>query len=484
MVGLGFGLGMAVLVGIFVLAPGCKGKTDVSFEIALPRALVQTTAWFEVGAFRDASCGALRPMLLNGVPDGSSKRLAFLRRDATAPRVGDLAAWKYAFVAVAKGDDCAVLATGCAEAEMRSDDKVAIPMDTNDPPTGACGLGSSSQAARCVPANDNSDPSVGSRCSLELLGAGPLANPVGGGGTLVSAPAIAATPSGFVIVSREIDPKGASARVTVLPIDPGGGALNPTRPLLKGRCANSDETDGIGLVMNGSDGNIVLARSACGDTPALERLSFTTKPEVAIDPNFISSPAPAQKLTLSNAHVAATRPGGSVVAFLENGAALLSTVKPGSGVVAPSGTFGGTASMTGAWVAASDRVLAVLGAGPAGDATPGGTDAGGGGTGGGDTGSTLRLVITPPRPPPTSSVPTAGRARPSCFQANGARSQRSADASSCSATAAVPGARSPPERSISTRPRPRIQTASRWRAAVRPPRATSPCSTTRRTSRC
>jgi hypothetical protein len=385
-------LSLSLLAGLSAVAPGCNGKTDVSFEIALPSSLVQTTTWFEVGAFRDASCAAVRPMLLNGVPEGAAKRLAFRREDPTAPKVGDLPAGKYAFAAVAKGDNCEVLATGCVEAEMGSEEKVDIAMDANDPPSGACGLGSSCQAARCVPANDNADPSVGARCSLELLGAGPLANPVGGGGTLVSAPAIAATPSGFVVVYREIDPNGASARVTVLPIDPGGGALDPTRPLLKGRCANSNETDGVGLVMNGSDGNIVLARSACGGTPGLELLSFTTKPEVAIDSNFINSPAPAERLTLSNGHVAATRNGASVVAFLKDGAALLSTVKPGSGVVAPTGTFGGTANITGAWVAASDKVLAVLAAGPAGGAVP----VADGGTGGGDdTGPTLRLVIAP-----------------------------------------------------------------------------------------
>lgn len=389
---------LVVLVGLASLAPGCKRSKEVSFEIALPTDLVQTTAWFEVGAFRDASCAALRPMLLNGVPEGSATRIAFRRDDATSPKVGDLPTGAYAFVAVAKGDDCAVLATGCVEAEMGDDEKVAIPMDTNDPPSGACGLGSACQAARCVPANDNADPSVGAQCSLELLGAGPLANPVGGGGTLVSAPAIAATPSGFVIVYREIDPNGASARVTVLPVDPAGGALDATRPLLKGRCANSDETDGVGLVMNGSDGQIVLARSACGGRPGLELLSFTTKPEVTIDPNFRSSDSPtAQKLALSAGHVAATRPGGSVVVFTEDGASRIATVVPGTGVASPSGSFGGTTNVTGAWAAASDKVLAVLAAGPGGSVPAGdaGAEGGAGGGGGDDTGPTLKLVMVP-----------------------------------------------------------------------------------------
>lgn len=383
------------------IGPACKSKKDVGLEIALPSSVVPTTAWFEVGAYKDARCGAVAPMLMNGVPEGAAARVAFRREEPQAPRFGALATGSYAFAAVAKGEDCTVLATGCVEAEMGKTDTVAIDMTATAPPSGACGLGAACQAARCVPANDNADPSVGSQCSLELLGAGPLANPVGGGGTLVSAPAIATTPSGFVVVYREIDPNGASARVTVIPVDPGGGALDPTRQLLKGRCANSDETDGVGLVMNGSDGQIVLARAACGGRPGLELLSFKSKPEVTIDANFRSSDSPtAQKLELAGGHVAATRPGGSVLVFTEDGASRIATVQPGMGVAAPSGSFGSTTGVTGAWVAASDKVLAVLSAGPnaatpVGDAGPvgdGGKDAGGGVD---DTGPSLTLVMAP-----------------------------------------------------------------------------------------
>ncbi|MDB4937032.1 MAG: hypothetical protein JWP87_4004 [Labilithrix sp.] len=390
---------LAVLIAGAVVGPGCKGTPQVGLDLALPNEVVPNTVWFEIGAFRDASCEALGPMLMNGVPDGATTRVAFRRDDAQSPRVGDLATGKYAFAAVAKGEDCSVLATGCVEAEMGSTDTVAINLNATDTPSGGCGLGASCQAARCVPANDNADPSVGAQCSLELLGAGPLANPVGGGGTLVSAPAIATTPSGFVVVYREIDPNGASARVTVLPIDPAGGALDPTRPLLKGRCANSDETDGIGLVMNGTEGQLVLARSACGGKPGLELLSFSSKPEVTINPNFMTSDSDtAQKFSLSGGHVAATRPAGKVVVFTEDGSSRIATV--GKDLVgAPSGSFGPATGVTGAWVAASDKVLAVLYAGPNAGSAPAsdaGAEAGAGTGGGGDeTGPSLGLIMAP-----------------------------------------------------------------------------------------
>lgn len=408
-------------LAITIFAPSCKGEQEVSFEIQVPSAVVADTVWFEVAAYKDARCGALAPMLMDGVPEGATKRIAFKKEQANAaPKIGDLATGSYAFAAVARGEDCGVLATGCTEAEMGDADNVTIPMAGADGKTGACGLGAACQAARCVPANDNADPSVGAACSLELLGAGPLANPVGGGGTLVSAPAIATTPAGFVIVYREIDPSGASARVTVLPIDPAGGALDATRPLLKGRCANSEETDGVGLVMNGVDGKIVLARSACGGRPGLELLSFTSKPQVTIDPNFRSSDSPtAQKLVLSGGHVAATRPGGSIVAFTEDGTTRIATLTPATGVGGPSGTFGAQAGATGAWAAASDKVLAVLSAGPANGVAPvtdagaeGGADAGGGGGAGEGDGTNLSLVMVPPSTAASDFIANTGAPRP------------------------------------------------------------------------
>lgn len=395
---------LRALLSLVLLGAACKGKAEVGLEIAIPRSAVADTTWFEIGAFREASCAALVPMLLDGVPDGAETRVAFRRDDAQSPRIGDLRRAKYAFAAVAKGDDCRVLAVGCSEADLADTEQVTIAMTATENPTGACGLGSACQAARCVPANDNSNESVGAQCSLELLGAGPLANPVGGAGTLVSAPAIAATPSGFVIVYREVDPNGATARVTVLPIDPAGGSLDPARPQLKGRCANSSEFDGVGLVMNGESGQIVLARSACGAKPGLELLTFATKPQVEIDQDFRSSDSPtAQALELSGGHVAAQRAAGNVVVFTEDGASRVATIKPGVGVTAPSGSFGPTTGATGAWAAASDKVLALLAAGPAPGATPvgdagadGGSDAGGGAGGGTEEdGPTLRLLVVP-----------------------------------------------------------------------------------------
>ncbi len=368
-----------------VLVDGaCKGTRDVGLSITVPKDLVDTTVWFEIGAFKDASCGAITPMLGAGIPEGATSRVAFRRDEPSTPKFGDIPNGKYAFAAVARDESCAILAMGCHEDDVGDVDTVTINMTAAEGQSGKCTEGATCQAAKCVPANDNSDPSVGAGCSLELVGAGPLATPVGGQGTLVSAPAIAPTTTGFVIVYREIDPNGGSAaKLTILPIDLGGGALKPERPGLPNRCANSDESDGVGLLVSGEDAMVSLAKAACADKPALELLNFkTTTPDDPGRPiigKFLVSSSPSGvKVTLGAARAAALRPGGGLVVFTEGGSGQIATMDPEKGIVGPNGSFGATTGITDTWIASSDKVLALLAVGGAAPSTPsgdGGADA-------------------------------------------------------------------------------------------------------------
>jgi hypothetical protein len=359
------------VTGVF-LGAGCKGNRNVNLDVGVPHSLVSTTTWFEIGAFKDSSCGAIAPMLGGGIPGGATSRLAFRRDAKTTPQFGDIPNGKYAFGAVARDDTCAVIALGCHEDDVGSTDTVSIAMAAVEQPTGKCGVGASCQAAKCVPANDNSDPSVGAGCSLEVVGAGPLAEPVSclgssssqcAQGTLVSAPAIAPTSGGFLIAYREIDPNGSGAKLTLLPIDLGGGAQPPVRPNLANRCANSGETDGIGLVINGADGMIALAKAPCSDKPLLELLNFNVAdPKQPVIGQHFESAAP-EPVTLGPARSAATVPSGSLVVFTQTGTGLIASMDPAQGVIAPNGTFGAATGITNTWVAGTDKVLALLAAG-------------------------------------------------------------------------------------------------------------------------
>lgn len=402
---------VAQAIGLLFAAGFACSKDPLAFDVTVPSGLSASAKWIEIGAYRGASCSTLSTMLAGGIPEGYTARYAFTRDDPNTQKpFGDLPNDSYAFAAVARDDKCAVIASGCSDIDVGDADSISIALTSVSSPVGECTTGSTCQAAKCVPANDNADPSVGANCSLELLGAGPLANSAGVDGTLVSAPSIAATRNGFIIVYREIDGASAGgARLIVLPVDNSGGALRPQRPGLKDRCATSNETDGIGLVVNDNDGMAVFSKAPCASAehpePSLQLFTFKVASDE--DPNkpsigqLFDSPSPdtTNRITLGAARPSTQKKSGNLVVFTQNGTANIATLDPASGAKGPNGAFGGT-GVTDAWVTASDKVLALLSVG-AGD--PGGApveDAGaedGGAVIGSNSDTTLRLLMLDPK---------------------------------------------------------------------------------------
>lgn len=388
---------VAVVGGFGSEGAGCNiGGRNIGLALSLPRDLIEGTTWFEVGAYKGATCAAIVPMLPNGVPEGETARVAFRRTDPS-PRFGDIPGGNYAFAAVARDDNCGIIASGCVENDIDSVTTVSIDLTGSTAPTGTCPKGASCQAAKCVPAIDNSDPSIGAGCSLELLGTGPLATPLGGTGTLLSAPVIFATAAGsFIIGYREIDPNGAGARIMILPIDSAGGVTEAQKVVLADPCASSDQTDGVGVVINGESAMMALTKAPCaGKPPELQLLNFTS--ELAIGKFIVTQPGDDATLAVSlgAARSAATRPGGSLVVYTDGKTARVANMAPEDGIVPPIGTFGGRGrGITDAWIAANDKVLALLALSsedaPTGDA---GTD--GGGARPDETTARLRLQLLP-----------------------------------------------------------------------------------------
>lgn len=346
---------------VLIFGAACS-SSEIGLDVAIPRDLAEETAWIEIGAFKDGSCRALAPILQGGVPDGASARIAFPPNEP--PTFGDLKTGDYAFAAVARKEDCSVLAIACTEANVGDVGRITLALEPLDEPSGACSEGSSCQAARCVPANDNANVSVGAGCSLELLGAGPLPSPLGGEGTIVGAPSIIPNGDGFLVIYRETNPNGSTARLAMVPIDSAGGAIKVSGPQLPNRCASSDEKDGIGIVRSGDQLFIGMAKAPCGDSPALElvRLRPPTS-EAAEQPQYFAPLPIADRATLGNGHSASNRTGGSaLVAYASGGVARIAQMDPAKGMVTSNGTFGGPQA-TNAWLAATDTTLALLSAG-------------------------------------------------------------------------------------------------------------------------
>ncbi len=389
------------LGGVLVLAFGgvCCGTPNVGLSLTLAQSVAAKAAWYEVGAYRDASCGPITNLLGNGVPEGWTARLAFEPGDANPPSFGEIPNASYAFAAVARNAKCGIIAQGCKVLDVGNTSQVIIPLDANDTATGECPNGTTCQAGSCIPANDNRDPSIGADCSLELLGAGPLATPLTSSGTVVSAPAIGLTSTGFVIAYREVDANGSSARVTVLPLDSSGGALTPIQPGLPQPCAASAETDGVGMIVLADQPLLALAKAPCGDSPQLQLLDFRRSP-----PKFIvSTQDNARRVTLGASRSATALPGNAspnIVVYTSGGVGNIALMSPDTGIVAVNGkvgTFGGV-SVTDSWVAGNEKVLALLAVGggdPNATVNDAGVDSGLANDPSNTPTSTLRLLILP-----------------------------------------------------------------------------------------
>jgi hypothetical protein len=368
-----FAASLSVASGAAALGvAGCKKTPQVAFTLDVPADLAPPAAWYEVAVFGETSCAAVAPSLQGGIPDvGPRKRVAF-RSGSVAPPLGDLPRGKYAFAAVARADDCGVVAAGCADVDVASANAIRITLDAVSSPAGACAAGGVCRDARCVPGTDNSDPTLGAGCTLDLLGAGPLGDPLTVSGTAVSAPAIAATDTGFVLGYREFSPFDGVARLTTIPIDNGGGLLAAQVTGLN-TCANSDESDGTGLGFGAGSGVVAVSRPPCGGVGGVDLFSIDAAGTVQM--SGFSGQAGAS-VTLSNAHALALRPGtsGYLLGFTGDGTA---RVVSGSGVVFSnaSSTFGGAGAQE-AWVAASDKVVALLAGSAGGSAPPPPLDAG------------------------------------------------------------------------------------------------------------
>ena len=346
----------AIVLGC-ATAPGCKKPPQVSFEIDVPSAVQAQTAWFEIGVFQGTRCASVDGRLTGGIPpDGTFRRLAFRATDANPPPLGDIPRDKYAFAAVARGDDCGVLAIGCADVDVDQATSIRIPLTATSAPSGACTAGAICDNARCVPATDNNNPSVGANCSLELLGAGPFADPLTAAGAIVSTPAIAATANGFLIAYREYDPFQGSARLTVLPIDNGGGALPAQTNDLTACASSTDEGDGAGLVSDGTNGLVALARPSCGSTGGIDL--FAVDATGAVQTSAFTSSS-GQTIVLSAAHSLARAGKETLLAFVEQSQARVGIVN-GVSLAGNASLFGGSPPHVDAWVGASDKAIALL----------------------------------------------------------------------------------------------------------------------------
>lgn len=349
---------LAVRAGLLVaVMGGACGDPDVSVMVSIPKGA--GAKWVEIGAFSGGVCPPIGE-LAGGLPNaGMVARVAF---DAASPKpMGHLPAASYGFAAVARAEDCSVLATGCAVVDVTRARDISISLASSSGGDAAkCTSGEVCLDARCVPPSGVDDPSFGQGCTMELVGAGPLPNAVAGG-PQISAPAVVAAGDGFVIGYMETLSSGGS-RVTLVPIDADGGALQATAPFPLKHCKSDTLAYGGDALLlslaSMTDGLVAVSHPPCTQggldligaksDGSFGALTFAT---------FASS-----DLRLSTHALAPASGAAYVVAFRENGTSKLTTTT--GSTVAPPVAFG-TPSDAAARVARGSGVQIVVAEGPA-----------------------------------------------------------------------------------------------------------------------
>ncbi|WP_394837849.1 hypothetical protein LVJ94_13135 [Pendulispora rubella] len=356
----------------------CNRKPELSFTLHVPDGVRDQATWYEVGVFADAACPS-GAQLSAGIPTtGTRARVAFRSGTKTPPAIGDLPRGTYAFAAVAKKDDCTVLATGCSSLDVGDANEVSITLKAKETPSGACGEGTVCTNAQCTPSTDNDQPSVGAGCSLELVGAGPLGNPLGSAGTIMSYPAIVPTEKGFLVAYREYDAIQGRSRLTFAPIDSGGGLGTLVTQDLPDRCNTAEEADAVGLAYEKDRGLAVVARALCNDKAGFDLLAVDAAGTITKQGAETGAFVASARLSLSSAHAVAKAPSGKdfFVAGLKDGQALLSTTNDVQFAQSTPVSVGGAAPHSDAWVATSNAATAVLSAAQSAGAADAGADAG------------------------------------------------------------------------------------------------------------
>jgi hypothetical protein len=351
---------------------GCIfSRSEIAFTVTIPEVIKADARWVEVGAYpgRCPTAEQLSGPLPSG---GLQARVAMAADDKNPPAFGRLPKGTYGFAASVRNSQCGILAAGCAVAELPSESSVEIRLAPLYDNAGACADGITCAYGQCVPAVNSGDPSAGRGCSMQLVGAGPLGAPFSDD-VVISAPSVVATSEGFLIAYREYLSQTGQAKLTLVPVDPGGGIRTLHEYQLPDRCSGLEESDGVSLAFSKGDsmGLLAVGRRPCPGTVGGLDLFAIEKDGSASRSSFTESPSGT--ITLSAHALAAASASKYVLAFGFDAYARVADIDATKLTFASgaSATVYAT-SATSALVARSTSGLALLAALPA-SAADGGT---------------------------------------------------------------------------------------------------------------
>lgn len=362
------------VVAIAVSVIACRKNPTVSFEVDVPGGLADQAVWVEVAAYPGASCSTLGPQAAAGLPQGYAARIAFRLDAPSRPTMGDIPRKSYAFLGTVRDQSCGVVGLGCVTVDVGGSNDVIVPIQATgqNPAPGTCDKDATCQDAVCVSSTDGTNPSVGSGCTLQMIGSGPLGGRYLDGDTLadeyIGAPAVVATPTGFLVAYREMATQLGKGRVRTLTIDPGGGTKGATANEVP-RCTGDDEHDGVGLGLAGSVALLSMSRHLCsGKNAGVDYISLDPGGAVGGYTAVFDPKNPDRTVELSYGKTVAPSSVKGVydVVYMQNGDAIFAQTKVGAladkpiedPTRIPLFTTGGPYTL--AHVASSDKIVAFL----------------------------------------------------------------------------------------------------------------------------
>lgn len=335
------------------LPAACKGTPGVELVLADAAGLRKTAAFAEILVY-EQGCPGL-DVLSRGI-EGSPTLRQVVAAGADLPELGELPQGSYGIAALLRDRHCAVLASGCATADLSSVRKVTIPLAAVTPPQGGCAGSAACVGGACIGGGDSgiqdagSDgavpdaaaldaavpdaaapdaaaPDGGGSCTLAVVKAGALpALAVPGGGT-ITGPGLAAVADGFLLAYREgtVDQSASSAALVKIGDD---GKLGTVSRQALPTCPATTATDGVGVAESNGAGLVVVSRPACPDAGAgLALLTFDAKSQLGL---ASASADLGAAVSLPRVHALAGYKGGFEAAFVVDGVASLATIVAGA----------------------------------------------------------------------------------------------------------------------------------------------------------
>jgi len=302
-------LPVAVLGTLAFAAGSCASTPVVDVALEDPLDLRETAKYAQLVVF-DGGCPD-KAKLAEGDVSGN-RWMQSVEMGGNFNEIGTLEKGPFGFAAVLRDDRCGVLGFGCTPVDLSHHRHVTVAVnELVSPPRGACDADETCANSVCVSgapeAGAEADVDAGPlTCELDLVATGSFELPTEVG-SLFTGPAVVATPNGFVVMYRRVEPGGVEPMGVRLKLTDQGDATEVEIELPS--CGDDIAADGIAGAWNNTFGAGLMAVSLppCGmDKPRLHVSNFDRDGKTLAEYTYVDLPS---RLVLSPVKAMAPAPG-------------------------------------------------------------------------------------------------------------------------------------------------------------------------------